>query len=338
MKNSREYVELKKTLGSTLKNPAQVNKLFEADCEILKLSSKRYLTTSIDSVSEEIDLGLYRDVETWAWIAVMSSVSDLAASGSAPHGLTLAAQWKYGTDEKLKNQFFKTVNLACKKSQVPLLGGDSGNGSSHSFTTSIIGESTRPPLMRTHAKEGDYLVLAHQRKTGIGPTLAFRFLMNAPKELMPEEMFRPMPSWKLAQEIAPYASAAIDTSDGIATSVYILSELNHLGADLIWDSKINSPKAMEAAHLMNISPLFLWLGDHGDFQTLFVIPKKNIDKIPLSKNLSIIGQFKKKRNYSINYNNQSIELPIEKITQCPRDLESYSKLIKETQAYLSAYK
>jgi thiamine-monophosphate kinase len=290
MKNSREYTELKKTLGSNLKSPLQVNKLFEADCEILKLAPKKYLTTSIDSISEEIDLGLYREIETWGWMTVMSSVSDLAASGSTPLGLTIAAQWKYGTETEVQNLFYKAVNLACKKANVPLLGGDTGSGVSHAFTSSVIGVSSRAPLMRTEVQEGDLLVLAHQKKTGIGPALAYRFLMNADSEILPEKLFRPTPSWKLAAEIAPFARAAIDTSDGIATSVFIFSELNHLGVDLYWDPKINHHQATLAMTSLSLSPLFLWLGDHGDFQTLFVIPEKNIDKISLTPNLSVIGK------------------------------------------------
>ncbi|MFA6238171.1 MAG: AIR synthase related protein [Bacteriovorax sp.] len=340
MKNSREYMELKKSLGNGLRSPLQVNKLFEADCEILKLSSKNYLATSIDSISEEIDLGLYKEVETWAWMTVMSSVSDLAASGTSPLGLTIAAQWKYGTENEVHQLFYKSVNLACKKANVPFLGGDTGNGVSHAFTSSIIGQSTRAPLMRTGACEGDLLVLAHQKKTGIGPALAYRFLLNGKPEILPENLFRPMPSWELAASIAPYAHAAIDTSDGVATSVYIMSELNGLGVELIWDDKVNDPSARLAMNDLDLSPLFLWLGDHGDFQTLFAVPEKHLSKLPLSNQLSVIGKFTKKakNNYRIQYNKQNIELPIEAITQCPRDLESYSKLVKDTQKYLAPYK
>lgn len=341
MKNLREYTQLKNTLGESLKSPLQVNKLFEADCEILKLAENKYLTTSIDSVGEEIDLGLYKQIETWAWMCVMSSVSDLAASGSTPLGITLAAQWKYGTELEVQNLFYKSINMVCTKAEVALLGGDTGGGISHAFTTSILGESSRPPLMRTNIEEGDVLVLSHRQTTGIGPTLAFRFIMNADESIMPENLFRPMPSWKEAAAIAPFARAAIDTSDGIATSAYILTELNDLGVDLVWDESINSPKAMEAMTALNLSPLFLWLGDHGDFHTLYVIPEKNMDKIKLSKDMSVIGKFKKRseadNNFRIHYNNQWINLPIENITQCTRDIDSYTKLIKETQKYLETF-
>lgn len=339
MKNSREFLELKSTLGAKVKSPKQMNALFEADCEIIKLGPKKFLATSIDSVCEEIDLGLYKEIETWAWIAAMSSVSDLAASGSTPIGMTLSSQWKYGTKPEFHKQFYKTFNSALKKAKVAFLGGDSGNAPAHSFTTSIIGESSSMPLMRTGIKEGDLLVLLHQKKTGLGPALAYRFLMNAPTEVLPESLYRPTPSWERAQELKSFSRAAIDTSDGIATSVYILAELNMLGVELIWDEKINHPKAMQAMADLKLHPLFLWLGDHGDFQTLLVIPEKNMSKLKLTKDMSVIGRFtkKKKENYNIVMNGKNIPLPIEKITVCSRDLESYSKLIKDMQSYLSSF-
>lgn len=338
MKNSREYLELKKTLGVGFKSSQQKNELFEADCEILKLGSNKYLATSIDSLSEEIDLGLYREVETWAWIAAMSSVSDLAASGTKAIGLTLSAQWKYGTTDELKQKFYKAFNQACKKANVHFLGGDSGNGSGHTFTTSIIGESTKHPLMRTNVEAGDYLVLAHGKKTGLAPALAFRYLLHAPAEVLPEKLMRPEPSWKFAHQCAPLCRAAIDTSDGIATSIYILGELNKLGANLFWNPKLNSPIAATALESIGLSPYFLWLGDHGDFQTMFVVPEKNIKKFPLSPKVSIIGQMTKKKNYRLVDGIQTINLPIEKIVKCPRDLDSYVKLVNEMQNYLSTYK
>lgn len=291
----------------------------QCNCELLKLADNKYLTTTINSIGEKIDLGLYKQIETWAWMSVMSSVSKLAASASLPLGITLSAQWKYGTEQDVQNLFYKSLNMVCAKAEIPLLSGDNGASSSHAFTTCIIGESTTPPLLRMTIVEGDVLVLSHRQTTGIGPALAYQLILNSEEEVMPENLYRPIPSWKEAAAIAPFARAAIDTRDGLASSVYILTELNDLGVDLEWDESVNSPTAMEAMTALELSPLNLWLGDHGDFQTLYVIPEKNMDKITLSSDMSVIGKFKKRseadNNFRIHYNNQWINLPIESITQ-----------------------
>jgi thiamine-monophosphate kinase len=335
--DNREYKDLKSVLGTRSKNSKQLNKLFESDCEILKLGPKRFLATSIDSISDEIELGLYQNIETWAWLTVMSSVSDLAASGASPLGLTVSTQWKYDSDPEMQKKFFAEVIKACKISGVPFLGGDSGFTSSHVFTSSIIGESKTKPLMRTGIKAGDLLVLAHNKNVGIGPALAFRFLLKAPEDVLPERLFRPVPSLKLSQQISLYASAAIDTSDGIASSVSILCELNNLGAELYWNDSINSNVAQAALVKLKLSPVFLWLGDHGDFQTLFAINEKNFAKIKNKKNLTVIGKMTKKKDTVLHYKDKIFDLPLNKITTARRDLDSYSALVKEMQAILAPY-
>lgn len=335
--DNREYKELKSALGTRRKSANQLNQLFEADCEIIKLGAKKFLATSIDSLSDEIELGLYKNVETWAWLSVMSSVSDLAASGASPVGLTLSTQWKYETPADLQKTYFQHVTKACKAAGVSLLGGDSGFTSSHVFTSSIIGTSDKKPLMRTGLKPGDLLVLANEKNVGIGPALAFRFLMNAPEELMPESLFRPKPSLALSQKLLPYASGAIDTSDGIASSVSILCELNKLGAELYWNSSINHPAAVAAVKTLGLSPVFLWLGDHGDFQTLFAISETQFAKIKDKKNLTVIGKMTKKRSTVLHYHQHVIDLPLKKITTVKRDLESYTALVKEVQQLLLPY-
>jgi thiamine monophosphate kinase len=102
MKTLKEMTDLKFAMGTQLRSSQQLNHFYHADCEILKLDSKNYLTTSCDSIGEEITIGLYRHVQTWAWLTVMNSVSDLAASGSKALGLTLSTQWKAGTSPKMK--------------------------------------------------------------------------------------------------------------------------------------------------------------------------------------------------------------------------------------------
>lgn len=88
-----EYQELRRKLGKQLRSPQQLNSFFAADCEIVKIAAKKFITTSMDAIGEEIAIGLYQDVETWAWMTVMNSVSDLAASGSAALGISISTEW-----------------------------------------------------------------------------------------------------------------------------------------------------------------------------------------------------------------------------------------------------
>ena len=332
----KELVELKKLLGSQLKSAKQVNGLFESDCEIIKTGSKNFLVTSMDSLGEEITIGLYKELQTWAWMTVMSSVSDLASSGASALGITLSTQWAFDTPEEMQKKFFSEVKKACVKSQVPLLGGDSGYAKDHVFTSSILGQSTEKPLTRLGAKAGDYLVLAHNKNVGLGPALGYRYLLNAPEDLLPEKIFRPNPSWQLTNQLRPWISAAIDTSDGLGPCLYILALLNDLGFELQWQENVNHPQALRFCHVSKISPVMLWLGDHGDFQSLYVVSKKNLARLP-KKGLTVLGRFQKKKAYTLRYQGQTIGLPLAEIANCARDVDSYARLFESNVGYLNRY-
>ena len=323
--NHREFFEIKNKLGPQLRSPLQKNRLFQSDCEILQTGPHNFLVTSIDSIGEEISMGLYRSVETWAWMTVMSSVSDLAASGAEALGLTLSNQWAFGTSSALQKKFYLETRKACQKAEVPLLGGDSGWAQDHVFTSSILGRSTKPPLQRTGARAGDLLVLAHQNNVGVGPALAYAYLL---KKKFNEKLFRPSPSWKLTQKLRPWISASIDTSDGLATSLSLLASINSLGFQIFWNEKINSLAAQKFCSANKIPSPLLWMGDHGDFQTLFVVPEKHVKKM---RNVTVLGQMTREKKYLMN----SIELPLKDIIECERDLKSYQTLFESLKKYFN---
>lgn len=322
----REYTELKKTLGPQVSSPRQINGLFEADCEIIKISAANFIVTSTDSIAEEISLGLYKKISTWAWLTVMSSVADLAASGATPIGITLSTQWAFGTSKKVQTTFFKEIHNACKAAKVPLLGGDSGYAQDHVFTASILGHSTKKPLTRMGAKAGDYIVIANSKTLGLGPALSYSYLL---KSSFNENLFRPLPSWQQAQKIRSIAAAAIDTSDGLTIALYTLAALNNLGFKIQWSEEIIHPKALSFCRRKKISPLLLYLNDLGDLQNIFVIPKKNIHKLP--RGFLVLGQFEKEKHYQLEHQEQIIDLPVLDITEVPRTKDAYLRLFSRLE-------
>lgn len=330
MKNNLEFMEISRLLKSQPRSQRQINGLFEADCEILKLSNC-YLSSSTDSIGEEIDIGLYKNPELWGWMTAIASISDLAASGSTPLGLLLSNQWKYGTSKLEKLQFFTGIRKALKKSNVPLIGGDSGSGTSHCHSSTILGTSLRKPLTRLGIRVGDHICLVGKKKLGLGPALAYRFLFKHPEELLPESYFRPLPQPQLISQIRPFIHATIDTSDGLATSLQILSELNNVGFELHFNPLMASPIALAFCKVTDLHPLMLVMGDHGDYQTLISVPEKNLKKV-LQKSRDIIPigiTTSNKKQKQLIYENQVFQLPTEKVTTCARDVNAIYSLSLE---------
>ncbi len=335
-RNLRELRSLKVLLKNSPRSRLQKNRLFESDCEILKLNST-YLALTLDSVSEEIYQALYHDPYTWGWITVMSSVSDLAASGASPLGLLLATEWKIGAGSKIKTRFFKGVNAALKASKMVLLGGDSGESAEYFFSSTAIGESKKLPLMRTSVKPGDYIALVGREKLGIGPALALRFLHRLPLKQLPEKHYRPQPKPWLMQKLRPLIRASIDTSDGLASSLNIISKLNRVGFCLEFSSDSLHPKALKFCRDNAFHPLMLWMGDLGDYQTLVFISPKNIQKAQKKcAELLLMGRVSRdEKHCSVSFQDQSIELPLAWLGKAGRDLASIKRLSQKLQKYFT---
>lgn len=328
---NREYLELHPFLRGMPRSADQINSFFEADCEILKLGGQ-YLAVSSDSVGEEIDLKIYQDPFLWGWMTVMNSVSDLAASGTEALGLVLSNQWKYGTSKAVKARFFLGVKKALGMSKVPLLGGDSGNGEAHCHTSTILGLSKKiKPLTRIGIKEGDILCLLGKNQTGNGPAIALRILFKKSESAFAEKYFRPVPSIKKMSLLRPLLQAAIDTSDGIAVSLQILSELNQVGFKVVWNEKTLSSHALRFCKKTDLHPLLLWMSDLGDLQTLVAIPKTKLSKALMLEPalLPIASATSKENGITLQYQDKIINLPTEAIANCPRNIRSIRSTIKK---------
>ncbi len=331
---NREYREMKSLLSGLPRSRLQMNQLFTSDCEILKLKNS-YICSSTDSLAEEIDIGLYRDPFTWGWMTVASSISDLAASGAQPLGILLANQWRYGTKKSLKDRYFLGVKKALRKMNVSLLGGDSGSALSHSHAGTILGASKRKPLTRLGVRPGDFAIVIGKKMGGLGPSLAFQLLFQKTSSLKLENQFRPQPNLSLAHKLMPYAKASIDTSDGIATCLDTIGQLNRVGFSLNWNPSWASPVALKFCEKAKLHPAMLIMGDHGDFQTVLFVTKSNLKRISkITQDYCVLGQATRDLDITLNFFENVIRLPTEKIVQCPREVKAIYRLAVEVNNFL----
>src|SRR5687767_5686976 len=90
----KEILAIQQIAGSFLRHPQQVNRLFEADGEIIDFRNQQaeYLVFKSDGIREEIREGLYTDPYLIGWMSVTVAISDLAASGADPLGILLSLQ------------------------------------------------------------------------------------------------------------------------------------------------------------------------------------------------------------------------------------------------------
>ena len=123
------------------KSPDQVNEHHRSDAELIRIpgDSENCLAATIDTVAEEITLGIYRKPYTMGWVTIMASLSDLAAVGADPIGMLIAVSMQPGCDSNFVDQVAQGMADACASQGVFIIGGDTNETPVTSLTGCALG-------------------------------------------------------------------------------------------------------------------------------------------------------------------------------------------------------
>ncbi|HEX4925750.1 MAG TPA: AIR synthase related protein [Bdellovibrionales bacterium] len=267
-----EMAELAAWLGRYKRPPRQLNTLNSADCELIRLSKKETLAITVDTLSDEMDVGLYAEPETAGWMTAVVSLSDLSAVGADPLGLLVSNTWGEGVSLDYKKAYARGLHASLRKNRAALLGGDSGSGRASVHSAVGVGLVKGKVIQRVPIKPG--AILAHAGRVGLGPALGFKLLLQKREAALRESDFRPVPRLREGRALKELATALMDTSDGFMTTVYNLAVLNGVGFELDWNEKLIDPKAAAFCREAGLPLSSLLFGEHGDYQLLAAIPPR----------------------------------------------------------------
>ncbi|WP_348812546.1 thiamine-phosphate kinase [Flavobacterium maritimum] len=253
------------------RHPWQINNFLESDAEIIEFNNKsiQYLVLKIDGIHEEINKKLYVDPFLIGWMSITVTISDLAAVGALPFGILLSIQIPYEIDKVWFRHFQKGINNACKIYQVNILGGDTNYDSSIAIVTTGIGTiaDREKTLFRKKMTAGE--MLYSTGKLGLGNAFAYaQYFDNSIKI-----KYQPTARLRESKLISDYATACMDTSDGLFPALSVLSEINHVGFNLV--GSLQNIVHDEVLKIEKASKLPLWIflaGPHGEYELLFSIP------------------------------------------------------------------
>ncbi|MEJ2615277.1 MAG: thiamine-phosphate kinase, partial [Ignavibacteriaceae bacterium] len=209
------------------RSPLQINKVHESDAEIIKISedSSTFLAVTTDSIVEEIKSGLYDNPYLIGWMSVIVNVSDLAAVGARPIGILLSQiiPSDYRAED-LKN-LQAGIKDACRKCGTFILGGDTNTDENLIITGTAVGIlDSEKFISRIGCRPGD--ILYSTNFLGRGNAFAIsRFFNRGNKKFE----FLPQSGINYCRLIKDYASACMDTSDGVLSTLDQLMRLNNLG-------------------------------------------------------------------------------------------------------------
>ena len=253
------------------RSASQLNKLFEADSEIVDFHGKSLLY-NIDEFSEE-DLFRVEDPYVLGWNMAVGSISDILASGGKPkyyaHSLVIQSSWTKDYVSKLSQgiaQVLKEVGAA-------FIGGDFGTSKTWRYTGSVIGDLEGPPMLRSGVKIGDGIFITGPIGRG---NVEAALVLYAENPLVKHLTERWKNSFRLrnkeAEVIKRYSRCCIDTSDGVFNALNAISEMSETG--FVVSNLPYVKSGLLLAKALNIPKEMLFLGECGEYELLFTLSKE----------------------------------------------------------------
>ncbi len=220
--------------------------------------------------------------DTAGWRSVGASLSDVAAMGAT----ATAAVGVYGAPDFDADELRAYVEGAldvCEAVDAEYVGGDLDGHDEFTVATAAIGR-TDDPVLRSGASPGDALVV-----TGtLGRTAAAMQQFDAGNIERANELFRFEPRVRAGRALADYATAMMDSSDGLARSLHQLAEASDCGFAVDGDSVPVADELRRAVE--DALDTAVTYGE--DFELVATVPKNAVESVRAESDVpvSVVGE------------------------------------------------
>jgi thiamine-monophosphate kinase len=261
------------------RDPRQLGRVHESDAELWPLGDGRLLAITVDTVCEEVDLGLYRSPFTTGRTAAVAALSDLAAVGADPVGLLLAVGLPPHDTAAVQEGVARGTAEACAEAGTFVLGGDTNTSVRLCVGSTGVGLVPEADVLRRVGMRAGDLVYA-SGPLGLGAALAAARWAGLPEGLFAEEEYRPRVCLRFGRALRRIASACMDTSDGLVATLDQLSRLNGVALRIERPlEELLSPRADAVRREAGLPALAFLAGQHGEFELVFAVPPARRDAL-----------------------------------------------------------
>ena len=281
------------------------------DAAVIGTDGDKQILLSTDMLLEGIHFDLtYMPLKHLGYKAVVVNLSDIAAMNAIPQQITVSLALSNRFSLEAVDELYQGINLACKKYNVDLIGGDttsSRGGLAISITA--IGQAKKEDIVyRNTAKEHDILCVTGD----LGAAFVGLQILEREKEVFltaptaqPElgdhqyaigRQLKPECRTDVIEELAKAGvipTAMIDISDGLASEIMHICTQSNLGA-IIFEEHLPIVDNVQNAAVtkMNFSPLTCILNGGEDYELLFTISQADYKKIEKHPDINFIGYMK----------------------------------------------
>jgi thiamine-monophosphate kinase len=284
------------------------------DAAVIGIGEGKSMIISTDLMVEGIHFDLvYTPLAHLGYKAVIINLSDICAMNAKPSHITVSIAISNKYSVEALEELYKGINLACKLYEVDLVGGDT-TSSPKGMTISVTAvgfADTNKISFRSGAKPGDIICATGDYGAAyIGLQILERekqlFFDNP--DLKPE---LEQNSYVLSRFLKPEArldavryfeknnivpTSMIDVSDGLASEVMHICNESNVGA-FIEEGKVPiNPDVEELALEFKMNPIVCALNGGEDYELLFTIDEKDLEKIRYMPEVFILGEIVDKKD------------------------------------------
>jgi thiamine-monophosphate kinase len=261
------------------------------DCAVLDLKGEDCLVVTTDMLHRTTDFP--EEMTPWqmGWMSAAVNLSDIAAMGAEPTGLLMAIGMPSDTEIAFVEELARGIQACAEFCGTTVIGGDLDTHAELTITGTALGRVKKSQLLlRKGAKPGDLVCVTGYAGTA-GAALKAVLSKKSVSKTVLKALFEPVPRTREARELAESGAVTsmMDTSDGLAMSLYDLSRQSKVGFK-IWENALPIfPEVREfASGPEELLEFALYTG--GDFELIFTVDPGRLKKVQNICNLTIIGE------------------------------------------------
>jgi thiamine-monophosphate kinase len=262
------------------------------DCAVYDLSDTLSLVVGTDFVRGTgfrlFQEGLLDYFDLGYYLAV-ANLSDVAAMGAKPVGLTTVIRYPASLDDEGFIRLVEGIKSAASHYQTPVVGGDIGEYEAMVLVGTAFGVTERGRyLKRGGTKVGDTLCVTGS--IGLAST-ALAYFTRARSErfrLSDEEEQALLAAWKrpvariqegLALAGSGVVHACQDVSDGLKATIDQLGQAGDVSFTIYESQLPISPITREVAQFLAVDPIHLALSSSVDFELAFTVEQEALSRL-----------------------------------------------------------
>jgi len=275
------------------------------DAAIMTTLSEQSLVVTTDILVDGVHFSdRTTSPEDAGWRAAAANLSDLAAMGATPLGITVGLAINGDTPVNWVERLYQGMSDCLQLYHTPIVGGDVVRSPVNMVTITAFGQATHEHIIRRdNAKPGYAIVVTGVHgaaKAGLelllNPEIA-KTLSDTEKNTFIKSHQRPKPRldtlpilWEILSSQSPIPIAGMDSSDGLADAVVQICTLSNVGAK-IEHSYLPIPSAFQ--QWLSPQQAIEWTLYGGeDFELVLCLPLEIAEELVkcLGRESAIIGR------------------------------------------------